>query len=63
MADVRNECFPCGVNADSGALKTFLFVPERQKLTTMTADVLFRGDAVVAWNEGGGSRVALVCLG
>lgn len=43
MAGVGNESLPRDVNADSGAPKTLLRVPERQKLTTMTADVLFRG--------------------
>lgn len=43
MADVRNESHPRDGNADSGVPKTLLRVPERQKLTTMTADVLFRG--------------------
>lgn len=41
MADVRNECFPCDLDANSGALEMFLLVAERQRLTTMTADVLF----------------------
>lgn len=44
-------------------LEDVLLVPERQRLTTMTADVLFRRVPLWLGAKGGNLAVLLVCLG